>query len=157
MIYENHIRALWLSISKLAISLGEARDAFLLIPGEEARFMELEGARKNLFEIETALFEYLEQKTPFLSKKPDRLMYIVAQSAIENSKILLEFAKGDASLKSVAPDGKLTFEQNMILVQNQLNDSKTSPERKVKLERLLKMGLGAKRSKLFKTMEMKTT
>ena len=68
MNYADEIRSLWLSIGELSISLGEVRDAFLRIPGEEGRFMEIEDARKNLFQIETALFEYLEQKAPVFAK-----------------------------------------------------------------------------------------
>jgi hypothetical protein len=154
--YADEIRGLWLSIGELSISLGEVRDAFLRIPGEEGRFMEIEDARKNLFQIETALFEYLEQKAPVFAKKPDRLFHAVANAAIDNTKILLAIAKGDADLKSVSPDGKLTFEQNLILLQNRVNDPKISPERKAQSERLLKMGLGVKRNKLLKSLEPKT-
>ena len=156
MSYSEQIREIWLSISELTIALGHVQDAFLKIPGEELRFMEMEDARKNIFEIETALFEYLDTKAPMFGTKPDRLVFIVANSAMKNAKILLNLANGDASLKSVASDGKLTFEQNMILLQNRVNDPNIPSNRKAQTERLLKMGLDMKRHKLLKSLEPKS-
>lgn len=96
--FESELKAAWLSISEISLSFAEVRDQYLETNVVEGRFVQLTAAYNNLNIIEQALFEYMEIKSPMFSKKPNREVLMIAEAAVENSKILLDVARGELAL-----------------------------------------------------------
>ena len=98
---EVELRDVWLSVSDVALPLAELRDEYLKFQGFQAdlgRFGQLETAYANLNIVEQTLFEYIEQKSPLFGKKPNREVLMIANAAIQNSRILAEIARGELNL-----------------------------------------------------------
>ena len=151
---DEEVRSLWLTISDLSLEVAGVRDAFLALPAEELRFMQLEDLRGLLLDLETKLFEYLEIKAPLFGSKPSSSIFACAGAAIGSARIALTFAKDDLALKTVSPDGKGTLDQNIIGLQMQLNRDVLSDETRRRAERSLEMARGAKKSEFRKLYEL---
>lgn len=149
---EDDITALWLSVSDLVLEICEIRDRYLNLVAEEGRFMQLQDIVSNLQTLENTLFEYRELKNPLFSKKPDRLMSMAAKSAIECAKTALEIAKDDLSLKTIAPDGSATLDQNIIVLQLQLKSNRLSDQTRDKVEKALGLARSVKRQQFLNSI-----
>jgi hypothetical protein len=84
-----------MSISKVSLPIAAVRDEYLKFKGRHGRFMQLADVYSNLNMIHQALFEYIESKSPVFGKKPNREVLMIAQAAVENSKVLLDIAEDE--------------------------------------------------------------
>lgn len=95
---KGEIKQLWLSVKEVALPLADVRDAFLKVQGGEPRFMQLDEAYDNLNAIEQALYEYLQIKSRWFSKKPDKEVLMLSVAALANARILMEVCRGELSM-----------------------------------------------------------
>ena len=98
MSYRKELRELWLSIETVAIPIAELRDKYVRFPGVHRRFSQFEEVYRNLKEIETALFEFIEAKKPLFGSKPEREFVIMSRASIANAQILLEIGEAELAL-----------------------------------------------------------